>query len=253
MKTIIYGIGECALIDLADENKVIGFSKLQDLGIEMSAETDEVRGGDDPYPITEFPRSNNITITAKDALFKIDQVALTQGTISSKKASFNMTEFLDFRVPADGIVELPEEPVEGSVVITGFKKGDAPAKGTYKLEGKTITFSSEDALSDVSGLYKVKRDKDVESTAGIKGKFPKPFKFVHRVPIYNDENQIVKQLEFTVFKCKSDSNFNFSLSQQTAYAPEVSLKALDPKRPDKKLWDITVVSVDPTDGDFGTV
>ena len=253
MKTIIYGIGEAALIDLADENKIIGFSKLQDLAIDMSAETDEVRGGDDPYPITEFPRTNNITITAKDALFRIDQVALTQGTVSSKKATFDMTEFLDFRVPADGIVDLPEEPVEGSIVITGFEKADAPAKGKYKVEGKKITFHADDANKDVSGLYKVKRDKNVNSTAGIKGKFPKPFKFVHRVPIYNDENQIVQQLEFTIFKCKSDSNFNFNLSQQTAYAPEVSLKALDPKRPDKKLWDITVVDVDPTDGNFGTV
>ena len=103
-KSIIYGIGEAVLTDLKDPNKIIGFSKLQNLTIDMSAETDEVRGGDDPYPITEFPRTNNITITAQDALFDIDYMALSQGTITEKKASVDMTEFLNVVIPADGVI-----------------------------------------------------------------------------------------------------------------------------------------------------
>lgn len=254
-KSIIYGIGEAALIDLADESKIIGFSKLQNLTIDMSAETDEVRGGDDPYPITEFPKTNNITVTAQDALFDIDYIALSQGTIHEDKKSYDMTEFLNVRIPADGVVTLKEAPVEGSVVIKGFTKaeGETAEIGKFKVEDKKITFNVKDANKDINGLYKIKRDTGVSSIAGLKGKFPKPFKFIHRVPIYNDENMIVKQMEFTIFKCKSDSNFNFDLTQQTAYAPQISLKALDPKRPDKKLWDITVVDVKPEEGDFGTV
>lgn len=252
-KSIIYGIGEAVLTDLKDPNKIIGFSKLQNLTIDMSAETDEVRGGDDPYPITEFPRTNNITITAQDALFDIDYMALSQGTKYEKKASVDMTEFLNVVIPADGIVELPEAPVEGSVVIKGFEKADQPAKGKFAVEGKKITFHADNANDSINGIYKVKRTEGVKSVAGLKGKFPKPFKFTHRVPIYNDENQIVQQMELTIFKCKSDSNFNFDLAQQQAYAPQVSLKALDPKRADKKLWDIVLVDVPPTDGDFGTV
>lgn len=252
-KSIIYGIGEAVLTDLKDPNKIIGFSKLQNLTIDMSSETDEVRGGDDPYPITEFPRTNNITITAQDALFDIDYMALSQGTKYESKASVDMTEFLNIVIPADGIVELPEAPVEGSVVIKGFEKADQPAKGKFAVEGKKITFHKDNANDSINGIYKVKRTEGVKSVAGLKGKFPKPFKFTHRVPIYNDENQIVQQMELTIFKCKSDSNFNFDLAQQQAYAPQVSLKALDPKRPDKKLWDIVLVDVPPTDGDFGTV
>lgn len=252
-KSIIYGIGEAVLTDLKDPNKIIGFSKLQNLTIDMSAETDEVRGGDDPYPITEFPRTNNITITAQDALFDIDYMALSQGTITEKKASVDMTEFLNVVIPADGVIELKEAPVDGSVVIKGFEKADQPAKGKFTVEGKKITFHKDNANDSINGIYKVKRAGGAKSVAGLKGKFPKPFKFTHRIPIYNDENQIVQQMELTIFKCKSDSNFNFDLAQQQAYAPQVSLKALDPKRPDKKLWDIVLVDVEPEDGDFGTV
>ena len=252
-KTIIYGIGESVLTDLKNPNKIIGFSKLQNLTIDMSAETDEVRGGDDPYPITEFPRTNNITISAQDALFDIDYMALSQGTKYETKASVDMTEFLNIVIPADGVVELKEAPVDGSVVIKGFEKADQPAKGKFSVEGKKITFHADNANESVSGIYKVKKAGKVKSVAGLKGKFPKPFKFTHRVPIYNDENQIVQQMELTIFKCKSDSNFSFDLAQQQAYAPKVSLKALDPKRPDKKLWDIVLVDVEPEEGDFGTV
>lgn len=252
-KSIIYGIGEAVLTDLKDPNKIIGFSKLQNLTIDMSAETDEVRGGDDPYPITEFPRTNNITITAQDALFDIDYMALSQGTKYEDKTSVEMTEFLNVVIPADGIVELPEAPVKDSVVIKGFEKADQPAKGKFAVQDKKLTFHKDNANDSINGIYKVKRTGKVKSVAGLKGKFPKPFKFTHRVPIYNDENQIVQQMELTVFKCKSDSNFNFDLAQQQAYAPQVSLKALDPKRADKKLWDIVLVDVDPTEGDFGTV
>lgn len=252
-KSIIYGIGEAVLTDLKDPNKIIGFSKLQNLTIDMSAEADEVRGGDDPYPITEFPRTNNITITAQDALFDIDYMALSQGTKYENLPSVEMTEFLNIVIPADGIVELPEAPVDDSVVIRGFEKAAAPEKGKFSVEGKKITFHADDANASINGIYKIKRTGSVKSVAGLKGKFPKPFKFTHRVPIYNDENQIVQQMELTIFKCKSDSNFNFDLAQQQAYAPQVSLKALDPKRPDKKLWDIVLVDVEPEEGNFGTV
>lgn len=252
-QSIIYGIGEAVLTDLKDPNKIIGFSKLQNLTIDMSAETDEVRGGDDPYPITEFPRTNNITVTAQNALFDIDYMALSQGTKFETKASVDMTEFLNVVIPADGVVELEETPVDGSVVIKGFTKDDTPAKGKYSVNGKTITFHTDDANENINGIYKVKRTGNVKSVSGLKGKFPKPFKFTHRIPIYNDANQIVQQMEFTIFKCKSDSNFNFDLAQQQAYAPQVSLKTLDPKRPDKKLWDICLVDVEPEDGEFGTV
>jgi len=68
----------------------------------------------------------------------------------------------------------------------------------------------------------------------------KPFSFTHRIPVYDDNSQIVGQGQLVVFKAKAKGAFEFNLQPQTAYAPKIELSALNPRRTDGKLWDFTI-------------
>lgn len=256
MKSILYGVGESIFQDLDDPKKILAMSKLQDLTISFGAESEEVHGGDDPYPIAEFPKTRSVTITAKDALFDIKYLEVSQGAKSTAPKEFEMTEVLNFVIPESLEVELAKTPTEGSVVIADYEKDegtDATATGKFAVDGKKIKFHADDKGKTISGLYTHKLTKSVNMVEGFKSKFPKPFKFIHRMPVYNEDTQICKQLQLTVYKAKSDNTFEFNIQPQTAYAPQLTLKALDPKRPDKKLWDVVTVDVTPEEAEFGVV
>ena len=258
----MYGVGEAMFQDLNDKTNILAMSKLQNLTINFGAESEEIHGGDDPYPITEFPKTKSITITAQDALFDIDYLAITQGARTEEVKKAQMTEMFNVRADENGKIQLKHKPVDGSVVIKGLKAKAASSdpgttgqdeKKTFTVAEKEITLPEDYKNTDVSGYYVREVEKSAHSTAAFKDKFPVPFKFTHRIPIYNDENQIIQQAQLTIYKCKSDNSFEFNLQPQTAYAPQLTLKALDPKRADGKLWDFLVEDVDPEQGSFGTI
>ena len=255
-KTIMYGIGQAMFQDLKHKNRILALSKLQNLTVNFGAESEEIHGGDDPYPITEFPKTKSITITAQDALFDIKHLSITQGAITEETKKGEMAEIFNIRVDETGKFELKYEPVADSVVIDGLDLGGgegADPKKTFTVAGKVVTVPEDYKNKDISGYYMREIKGTANTTSAYKGKFPVPFKFIHRIPIYNDENQIVQQAQLTVYKCKSDNAFEFSLQPQTAYAPQLTLKALDPKRADGKLWDFIIEDVDPEEGMTGIV
>lgn len=257
-KRILYGVGDALCIDLKNEAKCLAFGKIQNLTVNFSADSEEITGGDNPYPITEFPKSKSITVSAQDAMFDIDLMEFSQGAIKTKEKKTEMFEQIYFEVAADGTLELKHEPVESSVVINGFVKKGEPSleeneeavetdeKNEYSIEGKKLTFDKSLAGEIVTGYYK-REVEDVTQVSGYKDKFPRPFKFVHRIPVYNDKNQIVQQMQLVIYKAKSDNSLEVNHAYQTAFAPSISIKALDPNRPDGKLWDYTIEDVDPED------
>lgn len=263
-KRILYGVGTANCIDLDDKTETIAFGKLQDLTISFSSDSEEINGGDDPYPITEFPKTRTITVTAKDAMFDIDLFKFSQGAEAQEVKDGEMLEQIYFAVEEDGTITLPHTPVEGSVVVNGFTNGadasagteeeaegtegsQTDAKKTFTVAENKLTFDKSVAGETVTGYYYRKIKGTGTITSGYKTKFPKPFKFVHRIPVYDDNNQIVQQAQLTIYKAKSDNSLEINHAPQTAYAPQLSIKALDPKRADGKLWDYTIENVDPKD------
>lgn len=244
MKQILYGVGKCVLKDYLDSKEVIALSKLKDVAINFAGEEEAITGGDDPYPITYFPKDKTITISATNALFDMKLLNAAQGaTITTGKVI--MTEFIEADIPADGIITLDYTPIVSSIVINGFEEVNEEAS---LAEGKFFTdtannevkFDVSDAKKGISGVYERESSETAETMSILKDTLAKPFTFIHRIPVYDENNNIVGQGQLTVYKCKASGNFDFNLQPQTAYAPKIDLKALDPKRPDKKLWDFTI-------------
>lgn len=246
-KTILYGVGTANCIDLDNKFETIAFGKLQDLTINFGSDAEEINGGDDPYPITEFPKTRTITVTAKDAMFDIDLLKFSQGAEAKELKDGEMLEQIYFTVEADGTLTLPHTPVDGSVAVNGFSATAQDEKKKFTVAGEKLTFDKSVAGKTVTGYYYRKIKGSATMTSGYKAKFPKPFKFVHRIPVYDDNNQIVQQAQLTIYKAKSDNSLEINHAPQTAYAPQLSIKALDPKRADGKLWDYIIEDVDPKD------
>lgn len=252
-KQILYGVGNVLCIDLKDPTKVIAFGELQNLTVSFSSDSEEIHGGDDPYPIAEFPKTRSITVSAQNATFDIDVLEFSQGAATTKAVSPEMHEIINYTIPGDGIIKLPYEPVAGSVAVNGYTDVAAPVepeeealvdpKKQFTVAGSIITFDKSRANEIAVGYYIRKSKNPTTVTSGYKSKFPKPFKFVHRMPIYNTDNMIVQEAQLTIYKGKSDNTLELSHAPQTAYAPQLSIKALDPKRPDGKLWDYQVEDI----------
>lgn len=244
MKQILYGVGKSVLTDYVDPSKIVGLSKLKDIAINFSGDEEAVTGGDDPYPITYFPKDKAITITATNALFDMSMLNATQGA-SVTVGEIDMTEIIDHEIPAGGVLDLEHEPIADSVVINGFTEIDTDttiASGEFYVDGvsKQIKFSEADTGEAIVGIYKRKSSANAETISVLKDTIAKPFTYVHRIPIYDDNNRIVAQGQLIIFKCRANNNFEFNLQPQTAFSPKLELKALDPKRTDKKLWDFTI-------------
>ena len=255
-KQILYRVGNVLCIDLKDPTKVIAFGELQNLTVSFSSDSEEIHGGDDPYPIAEFPKTRSITVSAQNATFNVDVLEFSQGAKTTKVESPEMHEIINYTIPENGVVKLPYEPIAGSIAINGYtdaavsvepdedpvepEADPVDPKKQFTVTAGTITFDKSQANEIAVGYYIRKSTNPTTVTSGYKSKFPKPFKFVHRMPIYNTDNIIVQEAQLTIYKGKSDNTLELSHAPQTAYAPQLSIKALDPKRPDGKLWDYQV-------------
>lgn len=248
MNHILYGVGQSILRDFMDESKVIGMTKLQNVTISGTGSETDVFAGDNPFPWTSFPTDKAITVTAQSANFSLKQLNITQGaSVTTGTAVF--TEVVEVLIPADGQIALDHEAIAGSVVVDGFTEASDLATisaGQYFLDttdGKLLHFAPDDAGQEVEIVYEWNTEATAETLSVLKDTFAKPFKFIHRIPIYDDNSQIVAQGQLTVYKAKANNSFEFNLQRQTAYAPSLELRALDPKRADKKLWDFTIAPV----------
>lgn len=240
MKQILFGVGNAVLKDYTDPTKILALTKLKDVAIYFSGEEEPITGGDGILPIAYFPRDKAIQVTATNALFDIKMLEATQGT-ESATGSVAMTEFIDVEIPADGIVQLDYIPNDGTVAIDGFEEVDiTPTAGKFQVVDDTLVFAVADAGKAVVGVYERPSSTSATTVSGKLDVFAKPFVFIHRIPIYDENTTIVAQGQLTVYKAKSDSSFEFNYQSKTAYAPRLVLNALDAKRSDKKLWDFTI-------------
>lgn len=243
MGHILYGVGKSILRDFKDETKVIALSKLKNVSIEATASDEKIYGGDSPYPFASFPKEKSITVSAENAEFDMKLLNVTQGA-NLTVGAVKFDEVTEVIVPADGQVNLEFEPIANSVIIDGFTLGTTtPTAGQFVVDGtdaSLLKFHATDAGKEVVIVYQRTSGATTNTMSIYKETLAKPFKFIHRLPVYDADNAVVGHSQLIVYKAKSNNQFSFGLQPQTAFAPKVDLEALDAKRPDGKLWDFSI-------------
>lgn len=241
---IIYGVGRTALRDFVDKTKVVALSKLKNVNVEMTSNEEPLFGGDSPYAFATFPKDKSIKASAENATFSIELMNTTQGATITTGA-VNMTEIRTIIIPADGEVVLDPAPIADSVSVSGYTEGTAGSLTTGQfamdtVETDTIDFAIADAGKEVDIIYQYAGSATAKTMSITKDSLAKPVEFTHIVDIFNDNNVKVAVGMLVIYKAKANNSWNFNLEPQKAFAPKVEFEALDPKRPDGKLWDFVV-------------
>lgn len=242
---ILYGVGNAILRDFTDLSKIIALTKLKNLSIDTSSNEEKIYAGDDPYPWASFPKDKAIKITADNVSFDMKVLSATQGVDYVTGVS-TMTEISNIIIPEDGIVMLGYVPNDGTLSIDDYVSvADIASVATGKYfqdttDKKKLIFSVDDKGKEITIIYERPTGDNAQIMSIMKESLSKPFKFIHRIPIYDNNNKIVGNAQLTIYKCRSNNAFTFNYQQYTAFAPKIEFEALNPQRPDGKLWDFVI-------------
>lgn len=238
-KQILFGIGKAALRDYADPKKLISLNDMQDLTIESSFSTEDITGGNKMFPIASFPKDKTLKISATNATFNANLIDYLEGAEVSTEEVV-LAGMMEVQIPADGNVTLEHTPLADSVLVMGFKVGEAAAEGTFAVEGNKITFASADAGKLANIFYEYAGGTSaVEYGVGQKT-MAKPFIFDYTFPIYDEDTQITHYGSLRIFKAKCTSGFSIDPKHNTPVAPKFEANAQDPQRVDGKMWTLSV-------------
>lgn len=237
---IIWGIGKGILVDFSDATKIIAFANMQDLSVSSTANEEDIVGGNKSFPIATFPTDKEITISGTNSDFDTSMLEFSDGaTYSAPVTKPDMKYYYEFLIPVGGAVTLPKTPVADTVKVIGFEEVESVlATGKFTVGASSIAFHVSDEGKLARVLFEYTPTTTVDVYEIFETSIAKPFTFTYLFPIYNDDNDIVANGQLEIYKAKMTSGANFSWSHRTASAPAFEAKALDPKRPDKKLWDI---------------
>lgn len=244
-KQIIYGTSHIALIDFANNSKLIAMTDMQDLEISTSVDFEDITGGNKIFPIASFPTNKGITVSGTNATFKGAMMEYLEGS-DAKIGSIEFPVVKELAIPANGELVLDETPVEGSVLVEGFTLAtETPTTGQYMMatDTKTITFATEDAGKVVGIRYNYMSSESAVEYAITPKTMVKPFRFEAVFDIYDEDTQITHKGAIIVYKMQCTSGFQYSGSHQTAFAPQFEASAKDPQRNDGKMWSLLIDGV----------
>lgn len=236
---IIYGVGKAVLRDFKDRTKVIGLATLQDLNIESSSSQDDITGGNKMFPIASFKKDMAIKVSGTNATFSGDLVEYMDGAKVSTGATA-MTGFLEVSVPSTGIVTLEQTPVENSVYVVGFTKGETAGANKFSVSGKNVTFDKSVAGQVVSIVYEYTSTENTKEYSVVESSMSKPFEFSYLFPIYDEDSQIIAQGEVRIYKAQCTSGFKIDAKDKTASTQTFEASARDAQRADGKFWSLFI-------------
>lgn len=239
---ILYGVGRSILKDFTDTSKILALSKLKDISMEMSANSEKITAGDNPYPWADMPKDKAIKISANSASFSLKMFNTTQGaTITT--GTTTLSDVLSIKIPADGVVNLSQTPLDNSIIVEGYALDAVGGSGKFtqdEIDKKKLTFPVADAGKDIDITFDFTSSANAQTASGTKEALAKPFEFKHIIDVYDNNNNKVAIAMLIIYKCKANNAFTFNFAQQTAFAPKIEFEAQDPERPDGKLWDFIV-------------
>lgn len=245
---VLHGIGEAFLLS-ADGTIATRLTKMQNMTIELSSESEDVYGGDSLFPIFNFITSKSANFKFTNAVFDMDVLAATQGTtvtaggeingaenvtVKTSAAQLTITENIDvtsvYAVKADGTVLTRADDASGTNEFTVTEAG-------------AMTFSSDitnDTVVSVSYVYTT----DNGSTVHVNtDSVPGYVELRHTsMPIKLKDGRTV-QLNTRVYKAVCEGGISLEYTRDGAVAPEVTFKSVDPERPDKKFISYSLVDL----------
>lgn len=245
---VLHGVGEALLLDT--QGKVSStLARLQSMTVEITAEMEDVYGGDSLFPFFNYIKSKSATFKFKDATMNMNVLAATQGSEVIEGGEVCATEDVEVDNNTAQLSATTGVDVNSVIVMNGdvtlVRATDTPATGEYNVsETGLITFATDEfedgAELRVSYVYTVETGTSVH----IKTTDIPNFVELRHVsnPTELEDGRIV-QAHIRVYKARCDGGFNLEQTRDGATAPEVTFKSVDPKRADKRFVSVSIVEV----------
>ena len=209
-----------------------------------------INGGWSQAELTEIDTTSTIDIALTDAQWKMANTQLTTGGTLTEGTLEKYFFGQAYVVDTDAI-EIPYEVVAGSVQINGLTEVAAtPATGEFAVTigtgSTTIDFFAGDFADgvEINPIFKATVD-NAEGLSVTTEDAPKSGVVIVEFPVYSDETDglIEGYVQITVFKGKIMKENSFGGSYKTASVFSLSISGKDPRRSDKKFFDIAYYPV----------
>ena len=247
---VLLGVGEALLLD-ANGKVTSKLARLQSMTVEITAEMEDVYGGDSLFPFFNYIKSKSATFKFKDATMNMNVLAVTQGSELTEGGEVCASEEVEVIGNTAQLSVTKGIDVDSVIVMNGDKTlnrvsvEDTLATGQYKVsETGVLTFADgefeDETVLDVAFVYTV----EVGTSVHIKTTDVPGFVELRHVskPTELEDGRVV-QAHIRVYKARCDGGFNIEQTRDGATAPEVTFKSLDPKRKDKRFVSVSIVEV----------
>ena len=216
-------------------------------GITPSAKSITVNCGQSSYPAGVIETDKGLEASFTNGQWDGDMFESAYATKAEDKAT-TTRETASYEVATGSKIEIPYEAVEGSIYIRGMEKAESATTGKYTVtssSGKTtITFAEGDVA--VGDYIQVSYERTATmhtmdmQTVGTMARG----ELWYHIPVYSagidcTEAAIKGYIHVHIFRVRVTTPPGFDGSYKTASTYQVTFQAMDPKRPDKLMWQIS--------------
>jgi len=263
LRYYIDGPGELLIVTtdfsqtIPDPTKILATSTCKGVTISGDADMEDVTGGRSLFPQRKFQtgRTSKIEFTDCEMDWRYSQLVSGEKSETGAKKVWAFGSDYHFTVPlvTPFEVTLPDTPEVGTLTVrfpdgtvaNGAGTGETPvaAAGSPLLAAAKLTFVEADKGKDFEVMYQYTSSATTKQVSLKVDSLPKTVKVIHKQPTFDQDNNITGTQFIEFFKMQPSSAFNEDYQERAAYAPQITMDLVDPKRADKKVYDRTWVPV----------
>jgi len=250
-KLISKGAGTFWAYNPADTSEVLELANLSTFKMSAKVDIEDILDGNSYYAIDSLVKNKEITVTAEDVKYNLDAYrVMLGGSVTQADTNevelWKLGEFIKVEgvgaTPTAGTATLSKTNKVTTVAHvkyadTGFKltkvSGTPAQAGEYKVNANgQIDFHVGDIGKDLVVSYKYTQAQ-VEVYDILRDDQPFPIAVVHDGQ-WRQRSGELAGFQIELFSCLSNGDITYD-AKRGAGSQTVSLRVLDPERPDKKL------------------
>lgn len=230
--------------------KVYSYDEVNTASMTNNSETIEITGGQGNFPLAVLDTTKTLEFTFESSEFTLDMFAMAND-VKTETKDYTVLTSGRFEVAADHTVELPEDcDTTETIYINGFEKDDAAATGKYAVTDAAdgnpakITFDEGDVNEgDTIRIAYKRKIEDANVVSVLTNSHTAKGSLTAVWPVYSSgtdctESAVKANLYVHIPLARITALPGFDSSYKTAGTQGLTFTSLDPKRADKKMYDV---------------
>lgn len=219
---LLHGIGAGVLKTVT--GKIMEMSTSQSMNMNITATTEDVYGGDGPFPLYTYISKKEGTVEITNAEFKLSQVQVAQGTKITSDGNKRNYRVLITKDSAKFINDATLTGVE-TIAVIGPDGQDASANVTISDVG-AVTFGEKAVAGEYAVWFKATDANSVKAEM-LKNAMPEVATFNWMFTTEDSEGNKY-QIDIYARRVRSDGEFKIETARDKATTPTLKIKILDP-------------------------